>query len=209
MPMRNRVTPLGDIVALELRGAWLGNRGILHEGTEIRRFHASSLWITCVLRFRGRRMRQWQPHHYTHLYFWDEALAFSAGHRPCAECRRADYNAFRTAWAQGRGVDRPAAKQLDQQLHAERIVRGSHRRRLHARPWRSIPTGAFVLREDGPALVHADTVRPWTDAGYAAPQPRPRVGDAQVITPPGVLAAFEAGYPVQIGLSPDGPGRTR
>ena len=30
-PERNRVTPTGDIVAIPLRGAWTGNRGILHE----------------------------------------------------------------------------------------------------------------------------------------------------------------------------------
>jgi hypothetical protein len=196
--MRNRVTPLGDIVAIPLRGAWLGNRGILHEGTEIRRFHASNLWITCQLRFRGRHMNQWQPHHYTHLYFFDEAVAFAAGHRPCAECRRADYNAFRTAWAHGLGVDLPSAKQMDQQLHAERLFRGSHRRRLHDRSWASIPTGAFVLFEDAPALVHRDAILPWTTSGYTAAQPRPRHGDARLITPPAILAAFEAGYPVQI-----------
>lgn len=198
VPMRNRVTPLGDIVAIELRGAWLGNRGILHEGNEIRRFHASNLWITCVLQFRGRHRQQWQPHHYTHLYFYDEAVAFSAGHRPCAECRRTDYDRFRTAWADGLGTALPGAKDLDRQLHAERIVRGTHRRRLHARPWRSIPTGAFVLLDDAPALVRDDALLRWTTAGYAAPRSRPPRGDARVITPPGVLAAFDAGYRVQM-----------
>jgi hypothetical protein len=196
--MRNRVTPLGDIVAIPLRGAWLGNRGILHEGTEIRRFHASDLWITCVLQFRGRHMSQWQPHHYTQLYFFDEAVAFSAGHRPCAECRRADYDAFRAAWARGLGVDVPSAKQMNQQLHAERLVGGTHRRRLHQRSWRSFPAGAFVLLEDGPALVQCDTILPWNTSGYAVPQPRPQGGNAQMITPPAIAAAFEAGYPVQM-----------
>src|SRR3954451_6101208 len=158
MPMRNRVTPLGDIVAIELRGAWLGNRGILHEGHEIRRFHASNLWITCLLRFRGRHMKQWQPHHYTHLYFHDEAVAFAAGHRPCAECRRADYNSFRAAWAQGLGVNLPSAKHMDRQLHAERLVRGTHRRRMHRRSWRSLPVGAFVLLDGAPAVVLEEAV---------------------------------------------------
>jgi hypothetical protein len=55
MPARNRVTPTGDIEAIPLRGAWTGNRGILHSGHEIVRFHASDLWITCALEFRGRR----------------------------------------------------------------------------------------------------------------------------------------------------------
>jgi hypothetical protein len=42
-PARNRVTPMGDIEAIPLRGAWTGNRGILHSGHEIVRFHASDL----------------------------------------------------------------------------------------------------------------------------------------------------------------------
>src|SRR3954447_10743844 len=94
-PARNRVTPMGDIEAIPLRGAWTGNRGILHSGTQIVRFHASDLWITCALEFRGRRQAQWQPHHYTFLYFHDEAVSLAAGHRPCAECRRAAYDAYR------------------------------------------------------------------------------------------------------------------
>lgn len=197
--MRNRVTPLGDIVAIPLRGAWLGNRGILHEGTEIRRFHASELWITCVLEFRGRYREQWQPHRYTHLYFHDEAVSFAAGHRPCAECRRADYESYRAAWAAGLDVPLPSAKDMNRQLHAERLVRGTHRRRFHARPWRMLPTGAFVLVEDGPALVHDDALVPWTTFGYGVARARPVNGDAQVITPPASLAALAAGYPVQLG----------
>ncbi len=31
-PARNRVTPLGEIIAVQGRGAWMGNRGRLHEG---------------------------------------------------------------------------------------------------------------------------------------------------------------------------------
>lgn len=203
--MRNRVTPLGDIVAIPLRGAWLGNRGILHEGTEIRRFHASDLWITCRLRFRGRHREQWQPHHWTHLYFHDEAVAFAAGHRPCAECRREDYLAYRAGWAAGLGVPPPSAKEMNRQLHAERLVRGTHRRRLHARPWRSLPTGAFVLLEGGPAVVHGDAVIPWTTAGYGPAGSRPARGDAEVITPPATLAVLATGYPVQIDAAARDP----
>lgn len=198
MAMCNRVTPMGDIVAIPLRGAWLGNRGILHEGTEIRRFHASSLWITCRLQFRGRHREQWQPHHYTQLYFHDEAVALGAGHRPCAECRRGDYTAYREAWATGLGVEVPSATQLDRQLHTERLVRGTHRRRLHRLPWRSLPAGVFVLLEDGPALVRDDAVVPWTTSGYDVPRARPSRGAVDLITPPASLAAIAAGYPVQV-----------
>ena len=139
-PACNRVTPTGDIEAIALRGAWTGNRGILHCGNEIVRLHASDLWITCALEFRGRWHEQWQPHHYTFLYFHDEAVSFAAGHRPCAECRRNSYNAYRAAWAEGLGVDVPSAKMMNRQLHGERIVRGTHRRRHHRLPWADLLT---------------------------------------------------------------------
>jgi hypothetical protein len=201
MAEQNRVTPFGDIVAIPLRGAWLGNRGRIHSGHRIVRSHASDLWITCVLEFRGRYSQQWTPTHYTHLYFHDEAVSFAAGHRPCAECRRADYNAYRTAWGSGFGIEPPAAPQLNRQLHAERIVRGSHVRRFHALPWRELPDGAFVRIDDAPALVVADRLVPWTVSGYGRACSRPAAGDAEVVTPPSSIVALQNGYRPQIDAS--------
>jgi hypothetical protein len=197
MPDRNRVTPMGDIQAIPLRGAWTGNRGILHSGHEIVRFHASDLWITCALEFRGRWQQQWMPHHFTWLYFHDEAVSFAAGHRPCAECRRQSYNAYRAAWAEGLGVDPPSATEINKQLHGERIVKGTHRRRLHPASWPDLPDGAFVLL-DAPAVVVGSHLAEWTAEGYRTRHRRPRQGTATVITPPSTLAALSAGYPAQI-----------
>jgi hypothetical protein len=222
MPERNRVTPHGEIVAIPLRGAWTGNRGVLHQGHEIVRSHASDLWITCALEFRGRWRQQWLPRRYTHLYFHDEAVSFAAGHRPCAECRRADYRAYQQAWAvslitarSAAGADTPGAgrlptaKEMNAQLHRERIVPGTHRRRLHDLPWAGLPDGTFVLlgrdgSEDGdagegePVIVVGATVVPWTTEGYGKPRPRPARGTATVITPPSTVAVLRAGYPVQV-----------
>jgi hypothetical protein len=185
-------------VAIPLRGAWTGNRGILHRGTEVVRFHRSSLWIICVLRFKDWRLPQWQPGHFTVLFFHDEAVALAAGHRPCALCRRGAYNDFRRAWAAGYGVAVPLAKQIDRQLHGERIVRGTHRRRVHPAGWAGLPAGAFVRLDDGPALVLDDAVVPWTTRGYATPRRRPRRGTASLITPPSTMAALANGYRPQI-----------
>jgi hypothetical protein len=216
VPAQNRVTPLGEIVAIPLRGAWTGNRGILHEGQRIVRSHASDLWITCALQFRGRWREQWLPHHYTHLYFHDEAVSFAAGHRPCAECRRDAYRAYQQAWAAalitarsaaGQAVTSytvtshaglPTARQMNATLHAERIVPGTHRRRLHELSWPSLPGGTFVLEAGGPALVLGDAIVPWTDQGYGRRRLRPKTGTATVITPPSTVAVLRAGYPVQI-----------
>jgi hypothetical protein len=204
-PMRNRVTPWGDIVAIEQRGAWLGNRGILHEGTEVVRFHRSDLWIICRLQYKDWQLPQWQAGHFTVLYFYDEAVALAAGHRPCALCRRGDYNAFRAAWVSGGagarqdGQDRlPLARELDRQLHRERIVAGTHRRRVHPMAWPELPEASFVALDGRPSLVLADSVHPWTPFGYRPPQPRPRTGTAEVITPPSTLAALRGGYRPQL-----------
>jgi hypothetical protein len=59
-----------------------------------------------------------QPGRYTELFFLD-ATALAAGHRPCAECRRADYDRLVVLWRDLHG--RPAgADAIDARLHAER-----------------------------------------------------------------------------------------
>ena len=196
--MRNRVTPLGDIVAVPQRGSWLGNRGILHEGSTVVRFHRSPLWIICKLRYKDWQLPQWQPHHFTVLFFQDEAVALAAGHRPCALCRRESYNVYRTAWATGHGTEPLLAKNMDRQLHGERIFRGTHRRRLHPMSWADLPVGTFVQLDDAPALVGPDSVVPWTTSGYQRPQPRPGDGRVNVITPPSTVVALRHGYRPQV-----------
>ncbi len=200
-PARNRVTPTGDIVAIPLRGAWTGNRGILHRGDEIVRFHGGDLWITCALQFEGRHSEQWRPGHYTFLFFHDEAVSFAAGHRPCAECRRPSYTAYRTAWAAGLGVDLPSARDMNRQLHRERLVAGTHQRRVHELPWLDLPDGTFVLLDGIPAVVVGNHLSEWTREGYGRRRPRPRSGLASVLTPPSTVAALGAGYEVQIDPS--------
>jgi hypothetical protein len=197
-PARNRVTPAGDIVAIPLRGAWTGNRGILHEGREIVRFHASDLWITCALSFRGWWSPQWRPHHFTWLYFHDEAVSFAAGHRPCGECRRASYVDYRDRWADEQRVAAPSAKEMNRRLHGERIVRGTHRRRVHELAWPGLPDGTFVYVDDVPAVVADDHLTQWTLSGYGTRVRRPAAGTACVITPPASVAVLRNGYPVQV-----------
>lgn len=229
-PHRNRVTPSSEIVAIELRGAWTGNRGILHgvgpdgrpgrdrDGAEIVRHHAGIAWITCVLEFRGRSIPQWAPGHYTPLFFHDEAVAFAAGHRPCAECRRPAFRAFLDALASadlaGIGAGSAAAPtrapDLDRLLDGQRRVPRTSRRRLHDSAWPGLPDGTFVVLDDAPAVVVGDTLREWTTLGYRAARPRPTTGRATVLTPPATVAALAAGYPVQIdALAVLGSGQTR
>src|SRR3954465_3835639 len=102
MPRQNRVTPFGQIVAEPQRGTLMGNRGRLHdEEGRIRRPWQLERWIVCLLEFKGRKRQVMTPGHYTELFFLDEATALAAGHRPCAECRRVAFDAFRRALAVG------------------------------------------------------------------------------------------------------------
>jgi hypothetical protein len=95
-------------------------------------------------------------------------------------------------------VATPSAKQINRQLHGERIVKGTHRRRLHQLPWTDLPDGTFVLLNKAPAVVAGDRLSEWTHEGYRGQQARPARGTANVITPPSTVAALRAGYPVQI-----------
>jgi hypothetical protein len=149
----------------------------------------------------GRDRGDRRPGHYTFLFFHDEAVSFAAGHRPCAECRRPSYNAYRRAWAGGLGADLPSARDMNRQLHRERIVPGTHRRRIHELPWNDLPDGAFVLLDGMPAVVVGDHLTEWTHEGYTRRRTRPRTGQAPVLTPPSTVAVQRAGYEAQIDAS--------
>src|SRR5262245_39749503 len=137
MPLQNRVTPEGEIIATPHRGLLMGNRGgafhELHRTLGNRRW-ATKQWIACVLEFKGRHREVMQPNRYTELFFLDEATALAAGHRPCFECRRADADRFAELWARTQGdVERARAPAMDDQLHAERVDRDRRKATFSAR----------------------------------------------------------------------------
>jgi hypothetical protein len=182
MPRRNRVTPLGELIADPARGLVYGNRGCLHDAEgRIRRSYQVKRWIACRLEFKGRRRHPlMQPGRYTELFFLDEATAFAAGHRPCAECRRADY--VRVLELTGaRGAD-----ELDDRLHAERL---GPRASADAA---SLPLGAFVLRDGEPHVVARDGLRPWSPSGYGAAVAA--TGVHPLLTPPTLVEVLASGW---------------
>jgi hypothetical protein len=180
MPLRNRVTPLGELIADPARGLVYGNRGCLHDAHgQIRRRWATNRWIACRLDFRGRRRHPLlQPGRFTELFFLDEATAFAAGHRPCALCRREDYNRF-LPLVGARGAD-----EIDARLHEERTG---------PRPTADgdLPDGAFVLVDGTPWLVARGRLRRWTPAGYTDTRP---VEEAVLVTPPTLVDVLRAGW---------------
>jgi hypothetical protein len=192
VPLRNRVTPLGELVAVPGRGTMMGNRGILHDDhRNIVRSSQVRRWIACVLEFRGRRRRVMTPHRYTELFFLDEAAALSAGHRPCAECRRADYQRFRSAWATSVGGP-TNADAMDLRLHDDRLA--GKKKRTYRASFSSLPDGTYVLIDDAAWLVWEGELHAWSDAGYTQRRALPRKGDAEVLTPRAVVAVLAAGY---------------
>ena len=132
MPLQNRVTPTGDIIATPHRGMFTGNRGIIHDPATktLTRRWAGRAWLTCLCDFRGWRREVMGGRSWTELFFLDEATAFSAGHRPCFFCRRQDANRFRAAWEKGNGFANVRAGDIDAVLQAERLSGG--KKRLHA-----------------------------------------------------------------------------
>src|SRR5712691_25517 len=198
MPLPSRVDPFGNLFADTSRGLLFGNRGgRFHRDDRtlgIRRWVSRS-WICCRLEFKGRHRNVWSRG-YTELFFLDEPTALAAGHRPCFECRRADARAFAYAFAAGRtfaGI--PRAPDIDRVLHAERL--DGRVKRRHRLPIDGLPDASFLTLADAPERVFAvrgSSLLRWTSAGYAARRERPRGIVADILTPPGILAALSAGY---------------
>ncbi|WP_375413457.1 hypothetical protein [uncultured Bradyrhizobium sp.] len=195
MPLQNRVSPTGDIVATPHRGLFTGNRGIIHDPatrTLLNRRWSSKAWLTCTCEFRGRRRDVMAARSWTELFFLDEATALAAGHRPCFYCRRDDASAFRAAWEQGNGVAHASAPEIDAVLHHERL--DGRQKRLHAfsMPLEKLPDGAMVRVEGDSYLIAGGRTLLWTWDGYR--ERKHAIRDAALLTPPSTLRAFSAGY---------------
>lgn len=196
MPLQNRVTPFGELVAVAGRGLLTGNRGVLHDDARrIVRAWQVRRWIACRTAFRGRHRTVMQPRRWTELFFLDEATALAAGHRPCGECRYADYRRFRSLWEARHGA--PAgADAIDRVLHAQRL--DGRAKRVYRAPFAALPDGAYVAVEGVAWLVWRGELHRWSDGGYADRAPRPRDGDVDVLTPAAIVALLAAGYPVAV-----------
>jgi hypothetical protein len=217
MPLQNRVTPSGEIVANPGRGLIMGNRGCLHgQGRTlgVSRWR-SKLWICCLLDFKGVQRDPMPPGRWTALFFLDEATALAAGHRPCAYCRRGDFLAFAEAWRAARDLPHPPrAAEMDTALHRERTDR-SRRKLSYLASTAELPDGVMIRDGNQPGLLIAGQVRPWSFQGYGAPAPADPAGRVEVLTPPSIVAAITAGYAPRVhpsalastpptGLSPAG-----
>ena len=213
MPLQNRVTPFGDIVAEPWRGRLMGNRGCLHDAESraagrlgLRRWRHQA-WVACLTAFRGRRREPMPPGRWTALFFWDEAAALAAGHRPCGACRRADYRRFMAAWAAAGLPGSPGTagpQAVDRHLHRHRVTRARQQIRFEAEAG-DLPDGTFVVLPGarlGPMLLWQGRLwRLLLEKGryHAAGRPTGRV---TVLTPRPVVEVLAAGYRPMIGDLP-------
>ena len=199
MPLQNRVTPLGELVAVPERGLVYGNRGCLHDANgRIRRRYGVKRWIACRLVFKDwHRSALLQPGKFTELFFLDEATAFAAGHRPCALCRRDDYDRFCALWEELHGER--GADTIDERLHAERVDPVTRDHRLHAAELNDLPDGAFVLHEGAPRLVLGDELLRWSPGGYDERAQRPS-GRETLVTPPSLVEVLRRDWSSAVPL---------
>jgi hypothetical protein len=195
MPLQNRVTPMGDIIAEPERGMFTGNRGIIHDPRTRRllnRRWASQAWLICTLQWRGIRRTVMGTHSWTELFFLDEATALAAGHRPCFLCQRAAAVAFRDGFPTPDRAAKPKASDIDRVLHSERL--DGRRKRLHnltSSPT-TLPDGAMIFQDGAPYLILSGMARRWSLRGYGTPTAA--LDGAQLITPPSTVAVLRAGY---------------
>ena len=196
--LQNRVDPFGNLIRTAARGSWTGTRGLLHnDEQEIIRPFKLKAWLTCKLEFKGRKRKMMSPDRYTELFFLDEATAFAAGHRPCCECRRDDFNKFKSLWLKanpGYGFDEKISIQkIDSIIHGERINRNRSKitfeENIH-----TIPDGSMVSYNDDPYLVFNNQLFLWTPFGYAKGIALPDAGKFIVLTPRSNLNTFRLGY---------------
>jgi hypothetical protein len=191
---------VGDIVAVPERGTFMGNRGVLHDDAgRIRRPWQVRRWLICVLEFRGRKRQVMTPRRYTELFFLDEATAFAAGHRPCAECRRQRYNAYRNAWKASQTTANsalPTADEMDRQLHGERVALDRSKLVYRAKLG-DLPDAVMVrIPQHGHQayLVWKEWLCSWSPGGYTERIDAPRRAEVDVLTPRSSVEVIRAGY---------------
>ena len=196
--LQNRVDPQGNIITTSARGAWTGTRGQLHgTGKTILRPFKLKAWITCLLQFKNRHRQVMAPNLYTELFFLDEATAFAAGHRPCCECRRLDYDLFKRSWVEGNPAygfnKKTLIREIDEVLHKERIDK-KRRKVTSTSPIENLPDGTFIQIEGECYLLSGDLMHRWTPFGYDRQIVKTDRSVVTVLTPVSIVNTFRMGY---------------
>ena len=201
MPLQNRITPLGEIIFSAQRGTFTGNRGVIHNADKkIVRQHALKAWITCRLEYKNAHREVMTPNRWTELFFWDEATAFAAGHRPCAYCRNTDFKKFKSLWLKANKdifkIEDESMKFIDTLLHTERLTI-QREKKFQTAPLNTLPKGVFIKREaleSAAYLWWQNQLFLWTEKGYTLIENFSETEKVFVLTPPSIVSTFKQGY---------------
>ena len=201
---QNRVDPFGNIIATKARGAWLGNRGQLHgTGKTILRPFKHKAWIICELQFKSRHREIMAPNLWTELFFFDEATALAAGHRPCFECRREAASQFKKAWLDGNPeygfTLKTKISKIDDVLQAERIDTEGKKIKFKAK-LDELPDSVFIEIANKPYLFVNHLIYHWTPSGYGMAEKIDLKTQVVVLTPKSIVNAIKVHYQPQLNL---------
>jgi hypothetical protein len=210
--LQNRVDPWGRLHVSPERGAWMGNRGILHdERKEVVRLWQHTGWVTCRVEYgessrKGETARDklFTPGNYSELFFLDEATAFSAGHRPCAQCRNKRYKEFKRAWTAANrervSSDDPSFKEMDKVLQGERV--DGREKKSYQAVLDSLPDGTMIEINSRAYLVWRRSMYLWSFPGYVEEKGRHAPSTTvTVLTPESIVRIFAQGFVPQVHVS--------
>lgn len=197
MSRQNRVDPAGNIICTPERGTLMGNRGVLHVNGKIFRNSMYNGWKICLLDYEGNHREVMTEGSYTELFFLDEAVAFSAGHRPCFECRRERFYQFRSCWISTNArlykmID-PTMAEIDRVLHKERITR-SGKKITYKDYALNVARGAFIELDGKYYLKWRNQFLEWSAAGYVSAITLPNNQPVTVLTPKSIARMFQSGF---------------
>lgn len=176
MPLQNRVDPGGLIEAVDARGMFTGNRGVIHDPDTkelLDRGWTTKAWIICDCGFKGRKREVFGRNTpsggpgWTNLFFLDEVTALSAGHRPCFECRREKAKEFADCFGKAFGVAKPTAPEMDERLHQSRLAADGPL--VAVEPGvklESFPEGTMFFQGERFFAKHGDVLRGWSFWSY-------------------------------------------
>lgn len=202
--LQNRVDPFGRIIKTPARGAWTGNRGVIHdEQKQIIALYKTKAWIICKLEFKGRKRDVMTPKRWTELFFLDEATALAAGHRPCFECRREDATLFKSFWIRGNPAHgfsmKTSIREIDLVIHHERI--GKEKMKVtYESALSDLPDGCFFTLKGDAHLKKGDRYHRWTPFGYEEVFAAPANSPVAILTPRSIVNTLRAGYVPHMNL---------
>ncbi len=203
MPLQNRVDPFGDIHAIDARGLFTGNRGVIHDPatkTLMKKRWTTKAWIICRCDYGGRRrevMGRNAPGGgagWTELFFLDEVTALAAGHRPCFFCRREQATDYAGRYGDAFGVAEPKVAEMDARLHAERLASGGGNLiSVGTTELDALPDGAMVFQGERTFAKRHGFLLGWSHRGYRDTWDYRDLA-LWLVTPPTTVEVLRKGY---------------